>query len=111
MPMLAMVAARNNQRVIDFQLLEDQAKFTHKSFQGELKGLKGRQRRRGKAMTVGYGLWALRLADWKPDDTTEAMVTYLLKTQTRRRLLDGAGKPATVRRNRISLRRCWRFRA
>jgi len=26
-------------------------------------------------------LWALRLAQWKPDEITEAMVTYLLKTQ------------------------------
>src|SRR5437764_1333150 len=33
-------------------------------------------------MTVGYGLWGLRLADWKSDEITEAMVTYLLKTQT-----------------------------
>jgi len=81
MPMLAMVAARNNQRVIDSQLLQDQAKFTHKSFQGELNGLKAGKGIGGKAMTVGYGLWALRLADWKPDDITEAMVNYLLKTQ------------------------------
>jgi mannose/cellobiose epimerase-like protein (N-acyl-D-glucosamine 2-epimerase family) len=81
MPMLAMVAARNNQRVIDSQLLQDQAKFTHKSFQGELNGLKAGKGIGGKAMTVCYGLWALRLADWKPDEITEAMVTYLLKTQ------------------------------
>jgi N-acyl-D-amino-acid deacylase len=36
----------------------------------------------GRAMNVGYGLWALRLADWKADETTEAMVTYLMKTQS-----------------------------
>ena len=81
MPILAMVAARNNQRVIDSQLLQDQAKFTHKSFHGELNGLKAGKGIGGKAMTVGYGLWALRLADWKPDEITEAMVTYLIKTQ------------------------------
>ena len=32
-------------------------------------------------MTVGYALWALDLAGWKPDETTEAMVTFLLKNQ------------------------------
>jgi N-acyl-D-amino-acid deacylase len=81
MPMLAMVTARDNQRVIDSQLLQEQAKFTHKSFQGELNGLKAGKGVGGKAMTVGYGLWALRLADWKSDEITEAMVTYLIKTQ------------------------------
>ena len=32
-------------------------------------------------MTVAYGTWAVALADAKPSDTTENMVTYLLKTQ------------------------------
>jgi N-acyl-D-amino-acid deacylase len=35
----------------------------------------------GRAMTVGYGLWAFGLADTKADKMTEAMVSYLLKTQ------------------------------
>jgi N-acyl-D-amino-acid deacylase len=81
MPMLAMVTARNNKLAMNEKLLQEQAEFTRKSFQGELKGLKAGKGIGGKAMTVGYGLWALRLADWKPDEITEAMVTYLLKTQ------------------------------
>jgi N-acyl-D-amino-acid deacylase len=32
-------------------------------------------------MTVGYGLWALSLAKGDADDTTAAMVNYLVKTQ------------------------------
>ncbi len=35
----------------------------------------------GHALTVGYGLWALGLAGQPADETTEAMVAYLLKTQ------------------------------
>src|SRR5262249_15569981 len=35
----------------------------------------------GKGLTIGYGLWTLRLAGTKADDLTDAMVTYLLKTQ------------------------------
>jgi mannose/cellobiose epimerase-like protein (N-acyl-D-glucosamine 2-epimerase family) len=81
MPMLAMVTVRKQHGVIDEKLLQDQAEFTHKSFKGELNGLKAGKGIGGKAMTVGYGLWALKLADWKPDEVTEAMVAYLLKTQ------------------------------
>jgi N-acyl-D-amino-acid deacylase len=82
LPMLALVTAKKNKRTIDKKLLQEQAVFTQKSFQGELSGLKSGKGIGGKAMTVGYGLWALRLADWKDDEITEAMVTYLLKTQT-----------------------------
>ncbi len=81
MPMLAMVAAQKNGQTINQKLFREQAEFTHKSFQGELSGLKAGKGVGGKAMTVGYGLWALKLADWKPDEVTEAMVNYLLKTQ------------------------------
>ena len=82
LPMLALVTAKKSHRPIDEKLLQEQATFTQKSFQGEMNGLKSGKGIGGKAMTVGYGLWALRLADWKADKVTEAMVTYLLKTQT-----------------------------
>lgn len=81
MPMLAMVLAQHNGLKIDGKLFREQADFTHKSFQSELNGLKAGKGIGGKAMTVGYGLWALLLCDWKSDEITEAMVTYLLKTQ------------------------------
>ena len=32
-------------------------------------------------MTVAYALWALHIADWEPDKTTDAMTAYLIKTQ------------------------------
>ena len=32
---------------------------------------------------MAYALWTLGLVDWKRDDTTEAMVTFLLKTQVK----------------------------
>jgi N-acyl-D-amino-acid deacylase len=35
----------------------------------------------GRAMTVGYALWTLGLADRKADKTSEAMASYLLRTQ------------------------------
>ena len=82
LPMLALITAKKQCLTIDEKLLQDQTEFTRKSFQKELDGLRSGKGVGGKAMTVGYGLWALRLADWKSDEITEAMVTYLLKTQT-----------------------------
>jgi N-acyl-D-aspartate/D-glutamate deacylase len=81
LPMLAMVSAREHGGTIDDELLQDQAEFTLESFRALQKPLKEGQAIGGKAMTVSYGLWALDLAGRKPDEVTEAMVTYLLKTQ------------------------------
>ena len=81
LPMLAIVSARAGGMAIDDDVLKAQAEFTRESFRGRLADLKAGQKIGGGAMTVGYGLWALELAGSEPDDVTEAMVVYLLKTQ------------------------------
>ncbi|HUY34046.1 MAG TPA: prenyltransferase/squalene oxidase repeat-containing protein [Pirellulales bacterium] len=81
LPMLAMVAAQRRGLETNGKLLAEQAEFTHKSFRESTDGLQKGEGIGGRAMTVGYGLWALRLAERKPDETTAAMVMYLLKTQ------------------------------
>jgi N-acyl-D-amino-acid deacylase len=81
LPMLAIVAARHSGVAVDEAVLESQAEFTHASFERELDDLRAGKGIGGKALTVSYGLWSLSLAGRKPDDVTEAMVTYLLKTQ------------------------------
>ncbi len=58
-----------------------QAEFTAKSFGYQLQDLREGKNIGGKAMTVSYGLWTLELAAWPADETTEAMVAYLIKTQ------------------------------
>ena len=80
LPMLAIVTARAKAPV-DLDLLRAQAEFSHKSFRERIDPLKEGRGIGGQAMTVAYGLWTLALADWNADDTTEAMVTFLLKTQ------------------------------
>ncbi|HVX12270.1 MAG TPA: prenyltransferase/squalene oxidase repeat-containing protein [Pirellulales bacterium] len=62
-------------------MLAAQTTFTQTSFHDDLANLREGQRIGGRAMTVGYGLWALRLAEAAADETSEAMVTFLLKTQ------------------------------
>lgn len=81
LPMLAMVAARDHKLPGDEKLLASQAEFTHKSFQERIEPMKEGRGVGGMSMTVAYGLWTLALVEWKPDETTEAMVTFLLKNQ------------------------------
>jgi len=81
LPMLAMVTARQHGIKIDDDLMQAQSKFTHKSFENSISELQKGKGVGGRAMTVGYAVWALLLADAKPDVTTEALVAYLLKTQ------------------------------
>ena len=87
LPMLAVVSGRevgiDNQAS---EMLKAQAEHTHASFEKQHKQLlEGNQGTGegigGKGLTVGYGLWTLKLADWPADETTAAMVTYLLKSQ------------------------------
>jgi N-acyl-D-amino-acid deacylase len=81
LPMLAMATALRHGIKIDEDLMQAQSKFTHKSFEKSISELKKGKGVGGRAMTVGYAAWALLLAEAKPDDTTEALVAYLLKTQ------------------------------
>jgi N-acyl-D-amino-acid deacylase len=81
LPMLAMTAARGAKFAINDELLQGQAEFTHRSFRERIEPMKEGRGIGGMAMTVAYGLWTLAIADWKSDDTTAAMVTFLLKTQ------------------------------
>ena len=81
LPMLAMVSIRGRGPSIDERLLKSQAEFSHATFQRHIKQVKKGQGIGGRALTVAYGLWTLSLVDWKQDETTEAMVTFLLKTQ------------------------------
>jgi len=81
LPMLATVAARGAGLAVDEKLLKDQGDFTHTWFGFEHEDLKSGKGIGGKALTVSYGLWTLGLAGRQPDETSQAMVTYLLKTQ------------------------------
>jgi N-acyl-D-amino-acid deacylase len=81
LPMLALATARQHGIKVDDDLMQAQAKFTHKSFENSVSELKRGKGVGGRAMTVGYAVWALRLADAKTSGTTEALVSYLLKTQ------------------------------
>ena len=81
LPMLAMTASRSRGASIDETILKEQGEFSLESFTGRKTQLNEGTGIGGRSMTVAYGLWALKLAARDADETTEAMVTYLLKTQ------------------------------
>lgn len=81
LPLLGLAEAREAGAKTDDKLPATIIEFADVSFRGKLDDLRAGENIGGKGLTVGYGLWTLRLAKAKPDDLTEAMVTYLLKTQ------------------------------
>ncbi len=79
--MLAVVEARRAGLEVNEELLARQAQFTRESFHDRLDSLREGKGIGGAAMTVSYGLWALDLAGNAADESTEAMVEFLLRTQ------------------------------
>jgi N-acyl-D-amino-acid deacylase len=81
LPMQALRTARQRGFAVDETVFREQGQLTHNFFQTRTNALRNGKDIGGKSMTVGFGLWALQLGDWASDDTTSAMVEYLLKTQ------------------------------
>jgi len=81
LPLLGMAAAASIGLPIDEQLRSEIVDFTQISFRDKIEKLQQGEGIGGKGLTVGYGLWTLRLGQFPADDLTTAMVTYLLKTQ------------------------------
>jgi len=81
LPMMAMTTARERGVTIDTELLDVQADFTYDTFSGRIDSMREGKGVGGKSMTIAYALWALDVAGDKTDETTDGMVTYLLKTQ------------------------------
>jgi N-acyl-D-amino-acid deacylase len=81
LPLLAMRELRDAGIAGDEEVFAGAAEFTQKFFAARVDKLRDGRGIGGQAATVGYGLWTLDIAEAKPDDTTEAMVEFLLKTQ------------------------------
>ncbi len=81
LPLLALVAGRCAGVAIDDNVLDAQTRFTHDFFAGKRVPLSEGKHIGGRALTVGYGLWTFRIAEAPADETTTAMVRYLVKTQ------------------------------
>ncbi|MGL4549893.1 MAG: hypothetical protein ACRC33_01795, partial [Gemmataceae bacterium] len=73
--------------------MRSQSAHTHEHFRRLIEPMKEGRHIGGGAFTAAYGLWALSLAGHEPDETSRAVVTYLLKVQ----LKSGAWNPSCVR--------------
>ena len=96
LPILAMVEAARAGVAEDSAWIKAQADFTHKYFEDHIDVMNAGDHVPGGSVTASYGLWALSLADRPADETTTAMVGYLLKVQGVVRLKDAGTGEARV---------------
>lgn len=96
LPMLAAIESAGVGLEMDKAWLNSQADTTHKYFRVRIDVMNGGEHVPGGSTTAGYGLWALSMAGRPADETTTAVVTYLLKIQGTARL-DGR-EPTELKR-------------
>lgn len=80
-PVFALVEARTRGFKIDEANLARQLKHTSDHLQRGLKNYKQGKGQGGKVLTAGYALWALHASGQPSDETTTAVVHYLLEYQ------------------------------
>ncbi|GIW80114.1 MAG: hypothetical protein KatS3mg105_1921 [Gemmatales bacterium] len=79
LPILALTAARRQGFAIDGKKLQRQIEFTADFLRRNRKRYEEGRGTGGQVFTAGYALWALAEANWKPDETTQAVAHYLLQ--------------------------------
>jgi N-acyl-D-amino-acid deacylase len=81
LPVMAMTRARARGLSIDEAALKKQVEFTAADFTRRRESVTKGQGVGGANTTIGYALMTLEAAQWKSDETTAAMVEFLLKQQ------------------------------
>ncbi len=81
LPMLAMTETARAGVAAESAWMTAQADFTHKYFEDHIDVMNAGEHVPGGSVTASYGLWALSLSNRPADETTTAMVGYLLKIQ------------------------------
>jgi hypothetical protein len=79
LPLLALTAARARGFAVDDKEVRRQLRFTADSLANNRAGYRKGRGQGGQADTAGYALLALDAGGWKADDTTSAVVEYLLQ--------------------------------
>ena len=99
LPMLVSLEGLRVGMPLDTGWMKVQADTTHSYFEQRVDDMNVGSHVPGGAATVGYGLWALSLDERPSDETTTAMVNYLLQIQGVVRLRDGR-RPELAKVNR-----------
>ncbi|HET6572504.1 MAG TPA: alpha/beta fold hydrolase [Fimbriiglobus sp.] len=83
LPQVAVLEAAPAGFQVDAAWLKSQADQTHDFFEAQIERMNAGKHVAGGASTLGYGLWSLMLDNRPADETTAAMVSYLLQSQGR----------------------------
>ncbi len=81
LPVMALTAARERGFAIDEDNLKQQLEFTANFLARNRTNYVVGKGQGGQALTAGYALWTLENGGWKSDETTNAVVEYLLQFQ------------------------------
>ncbi len=93
LPVLSWVTARAHRIAVNEGLLSEHLRFTAATLEkGRANFLAGKGQG-GQAFSAGSALWTLKLGGWAPDDTTTAVVEYLVEHQKNL----GHWKPPSIR--------------
>jgi hypothetical protein len=80
LPVLALTAARGRGFEVSAEVLQKQLRHTADFLGGNRDNYRKGRGQGGRVDTAGYALLTLELGGWKPDDTTAAVVEFLLQT-------------------------------
>lgn len=80
-PIMALTAARRRGFAVDAEHLQTQVQFTASFLARNRERYRMGQGQGGQVDTAGYAMWTLAAAGWPPDETTAAVVEYLLSHQ------------------------------
>lgn len=83
-PVLALVAARDRGFKVDAEALQAQVSHTEADLRGNIAAYRSGQGQGGQVVRAGYALWTLAGAGWKPDDTTAAVTSYIVRRDAAR---------------------------
>jgi N-acyl-D-amino-acid deacylase len=92
-PLMAMVAAKQRGFDANDDFLAEQTRFTVDTFRPRLKTIRAGSGIGGANTTAAYALVTLKALGHERDETTDALVEFLLKNQHK----DGSWKPTTIR--------------
>ena len=82
MPVIALTEAANRGFIVDQDNIQRQIQHTWDHLDKGKTDYQAGKGQGGQVMTAGYAMWTLDVADWKSDETTNAVIHYLVEYQT-----------------------------
>lgn len=81
MPVIALTAAAKRGFVIDQENIRQQIQHTWDHLHNGKTDYQAGKGQGGQVMTAGYAMWTLEVGEWKSDETTTAVIHYLVEYQ------------------------------